>query len=202
MLDLLVFYIFNMLLKKRKSWKKAIFKKLCFFKSIIKEEYISYNKSFKIYLQFPLKYISIYSKNIFVIENSLRYDNTNIFFIKTSVYFRKIFYILKRLWEENSCGYLYKLKIKGFGRKSWQTRNFIWFRLGQSKVIRWNLFNNIFLTIHRKRTIIKAFSSNKFLTLNLFKKIISLRPTFDYKDVGVRFLNKKPVLKKRRISSY
>jgi hypothetical protein len=199
---MLVYYIFKMLLKKRKSWKKLIIKKLCFFKSIIKEEYIFYDKFLKIYLQFPLRYISIFSKNIFLIENSLRYENTNIFFLKTSISFRKTFYILKRLWEQNSCGYSYKLKIKGFGRKSWQTRNFIWFRLGQSKVIRWKLSNNIFLSIHKKKTIIKAFSFNKFIGLNFLKKIIKLRPTFDYKDVGVRFLNQKPLLRKRRISSY
>jgi hypothetical protein len=191
-----------MLLKKRKSWKKLTFKKLCFFKSVVKEDFIIYDKFFKLNVQMPLKNCFFSSKNIFIIENSLRYENSNFFFLKSSIYFRKIFYNLKYLWEQNSCGYIYKLKIKGFGRRSWQTRNFIWFRLGHSKVIRWNLHKKIFSTIHKKRTIIKAFSSEKYYVLNYLNKIKKLKPTFDYKDVGVRFLNYKPKLKKRRISSY
>ena len=104
-------------------------------------------------------------------------------------------------FKSNTLGIKNSLKIKGFGRRCRRTKNLFKFQLGQSFRIFKTISKDIMNYITKKKTRLRFFSTNFNLFSVFLKSLIKLKPTFKYKDTGIRFSKKKPFLKKRRISA-
>lgn len=79
-------------------------------------------------------------------------------------------------------------------------KSFLFFRLGHSFTLKKKIPKGMVLKLSKKKTRIRVFATNVQKARTVSNEIIQLKPTFAYKDVGIRFWGKKPKLKKRKVT--
>jgi len=95
-----------------------------------------------------------------------------------------------------------KLILKGFGRRVGKKPKYIYFRLGHSFILKKTVPKMISFFLSKKKTRIRLFTNNLKINNTLINEIIKLKPTFTYKDVGIRLFGVEPKLKQRKKANF
>jgi ribosomal protein L6P/L9E len=110
-------------------------------------------------------------------------------------------HLLRKRITDMTAGVVDRLKIKGMGKRGWKTRTLVHFKLGHSHPLRRTIPRGLTMAFYKRKTILRVFGSDRAKLHDFLHTIIRLRPIFAYKDIGVRYANRKPSIKKRKVAA-
>jgi ribosomal protein L6P/L9E len=108
-------------------------------------------------------------------------------------------HLLRKKITDMTNGVVDRLKIKGMGKRGWKTRTLLHFKLGHSHPMRRTIPQGMTMAFYKRKTILRVFGSDRAKLHDFLHNVIRLRPTFAYKDIGIRYANEKPRIKKRKV---